>query len=144
MRDPAAALKAARRAAASAPERDEQEWIDVEMEAPNQLRRLAQWAIIAPDDGLVYSTRRLGQPITGVKRLLIHLLRQYIDQLGSQQSRFNAQLAAHMVGLEERVRELEAALDAVRNGGGDTTAVGPRAGEDTAPPAHRAGDTTPE
>lgn len=134
MRDPAAALEAARRAAASASEsEEEEEWIDTEMDAPHQLRRLAEWAIIAPDEREVYSTRRLGRPITGVKRLLIRLLRQYIDQLGSQQSRFNAQLAAHLIGIEERVRELEGAVDARRHAGGQTTPTGPRADGDTTP-----------
>ncbi len=111
MKDPAAALEAARRAAASAPESEDDAWAATERQAPFEIRRLAEWAIIAPDETRVYSTRRLGQPITGVKRLLIRLLSQYIDQIGSQQSRFNAQLAAHLIGLEERVRQLEAAAE---------------------------------
>lgn len=112
MKDPSAALEAARRAAASAPPSEEDARAASERQAPFQIRRLAEWAIIAPDESKVYSTRRLGQPITGVKRLLIRLLSQYVDQIGSQQSRFNAQLAAHLIGLEERVRKLEAAVDA--------------------------------
>ncbi len=114
MKDPAAALDAARRAAALADDSEDDVPAASERQAPFQIRRLAEWAIIAPDERKVYSTRRLGQPITGVKRVLIRLLSQYIDQIGSQQSRFNAQLAAHLIGLEERVRALEAALDAQR------------------------------
>ena len=133
MKDPAAALEAARRAAASAPESEDDLRAVTEREAPFQIRRLAEWAIIAPDEREVYSTRRLGRPITGVKRLLIRLLSQYVDQIGSQQSRFNAQLAAHLVGLEERVRKLEAAADA-RDGARDATRDAARdATRDTAP-----------
>ena len=51
-----------------------------------------------------YSTRRFGRPITAVKRLLVRLLRQYVGQMTAQQSRFNAQVAAHVMRLEERVR----------------------------------------
>ncbi len=74
-------------------------------------RRLARWAIIEPDAGQVYSTRRYGRPITAVKRGLVLLLRQYIGQVSAQQSRFNAQVAAHVVRLEERVAELERAAE---------------------------------
>jgi hypothetical protein len=71
------------------------------------LRDLAAWAVIEPDEAEVYSTRRLGAPITALKRLLIRLLRQYLAEVTGQQSRFNANLVAHLIGLEERVRELE-------------------------------------
>ncbi len=105
MKDPAEALQAARRAAASAPEHDATEWKFDEL--LTSTRRLAEWAIIEPQRAEVYSTRRFGKPITAVKRLLIRLLDQYLGQISAQQSRFNAQLAAHVVGLEERVAALE-------------------------------------
>jgi hypothetical protein len=70
-------------------------------------RRLAEWAIIEPEEDEVRSTRRHGRPITAVKLLLVRLLRQHIGQITAQQSRFNAQVAAHVVRLEERVAELE-------------------------------------
>jgi hypothetical protein len=37
------------------------------------------------------------------------MLRQYIGQMSAQQSRFNAQVAAHVLRLEQRVAELEEA-----------------------------------
>jgi hypothetical protein len=73
-------------------------------------RRLAEWAIIAPEPEHVYSTRRFGRPITAVKLLLVRMLRQYIGQMTAQQSRFNAQMAAHVMRLEQRVAELEEAV----------------------------------
>ncbi len=79
-------------------------------------RRLAEWAIIEPDESGVRSTRRKGRPITAVKLLLVRLLRQYIGQMTAQQSRFNAQVAAHVVRLEERVAELEDAARRDREG----------------------------
>jgi hypothetical protein len=74
--------------------------------------RLARWAIIEPDTAQVYSTRPYGRPITAVKRGLVLLLRQYIGQVSAQQSHFNAQVAAHVLRLEERVAELERAAAA--------------------------------
>ena len=65
---------------------------------------LERWAAIEVDPDLVYSTRRAGAPITGVKRLLLRLLRQYQVELESQQTRFN-------VAVVERLRELEARRD---------------------------------
>ena len=65
----------------------------------------------------MYSTRRYGRPITAVKRALVLLLRQYIGQVSAQQSRFNAQVAAHVVRLEERVAELERAAEERRRDG---------------------------
>ena len=72
-------------------------------------RRLAEWAVIEPEPTQVYSTRRYGRPITAVKLLLVRMLRQYIGQVSAQQSRFNAQVAAHVLRLEQRVAELEEA-----------------------------------
>jgi hypothetical protein len=120
VRDPEQALAAARAAAAaqaasaSAPAEEPAPW---SLEDPvRSSRRLAEWAIIEPSDVEVYSTRRLGAPITVVKRLLIRLLAQYIGQVSAQQSRFNAQIAAHVLRLEERVQVLEEAAQE-RSGG---------------------------
>jgi hypothetical protein len=79
-------------------------------------RQLAEWAIIEPEQAQVYSTRRFGKPITLIKRLLIRLLSQYLGQMSAQQSRFNAQVAAHVIRLEERVQALEAAAARVDDG----------------------------
>ena len=111
MRGPEQALVAARAAAASSPAvaGDDDPW---EPEgALSSARRLARWAIIEPEPAQVYSTRRLGGPITAVKRLLIRLLSQYLDQMSAQQSRFNASVAAHVIRLEERVGALERAAN---------------------------------
>ena len=110
MRTPEEALAAARAAAASSrPESGPQHHpvpvAEEDRAAAN--RRLARWAIVEPDKAEVYSTRRLGAPITALKRLLIRLMRQYLDQITAQQSRFNAHAAAYMLALEERVRALE-------------------------------------
>jgi len=111
MKTPEEALAVAReRALARRPEGEllpspELPGIEADRQAAN--RRLARWALIEPDHAEVYSTRRLGAPITAFKRLLIRLLRQYFDQVTAQQSRFNAHSAAYMLALEERVRALE-------------------------------------
>lgn len=108
MKDPQEALAAARAAAAAAPAtgNDETSW-NLE-DSFVSAKRLAEWAIIEPEQALVYSTRRFGKPITLLKRLLIRLLAQYLSQMSAQQSRFNAHLAAHVMKLEERVELLEA------------------------------------
>ena len=109
MKDPREALEAARAAAGDGGEPDGAPWSE---DSPaDSARRLARWAIIEPDPAQVYSTRRYGRPITAVKRGLVLLLRQYIGQVSAQQSRFNAQVAAHVVRLEERVAELERAAE---------------------------------
>ena len=74
-------------------------------------QRLAEWSVIKPDVERVYSTRRLGAPITLFKRLLLRLLRQYVDEAIAQETRYNALATAHILNLEERVRELEAKLE---------------------------------
>jgi hypothetical protein len=67
---------------------------------------LLEWAIIEPDLDLVVSTRRLGAPISAVKRLLIHLIRQYTGQLASQQTRVNVHLMGRLGELDERLADL--------------------------------------
>jgi hypothetical protein len=54
------------------------------------------------------STRRLGWPITAIKRGLMRLLRQYHGQLEGEETRFNVHLLAYTAGLERRIAELEA------------------------------------
>lgn len=105
MKDPQEALAAARRAAAGQPDPEAPPRSPDDPSA--SMRRLVEWAIIEPDDAEVYSTRRYGAPITGLKRVLIRLLRQYLDQVSAQQSRFNAHVAAHVVALEARIQALE-------------------------------------
>jgi hypothetical protein len=78
---------------------------------PDAKRRLAEYAIVKPDRAEVYSTRWYGAPITALKRLLIRLLRQYLDQVIAQQSRFNAHAAAYILELEDRVERLEQGRD---------------------------------
>jgi hypothetical protein len=115
VKDPADALAEARRRAAA---RNEPADVGAEPwslgDAAVSTRRLAEWAIIAPEQGRVYSTRRFGRPITAIKRLMIRMLGQYLGQMTAQQSRFNAQLAAHLIRLEERVQALEEAAGAER------------------------------
>ena len=65
---------------------------------------LSEWAVIELDpDELVYSTRAAGAPITALKRLLVHLLRQYFVELEARQTRFNIAVLARLDALEERV-----------------------------------------
>ena len=116
MKEPEQALEAARRAAGDAGPGDESAW---RLEDPSfSARRLAEWAIIEPEQAEVYSTRRFGKPITAAKRLLIRMLSQYLGQMSAQQSRFNAQIAAHVIRLEERVAALEDAGGRPRDPGG--------------------------
>ncbi|MEX2195836.1 MAG: hypothetical protein WD844_11170 [Thermoleophilaceae bacterium] len=66
------------------------------------LDQLREWALIEVDPSLVYSTRRLGGPVTFAKRMLLRLLRQYTTELEAQQTRFNVGVLGW---LEERERE---------------------------------------
>jgi hypothetical protein len=120
VKDPEEALAAARRAAAAQPADDDAVQVPPwAVESPvSSARRLAEWAIIEPDESGVRSTRPKGQAISALKLLLVRLLRQYIGQMTAQQSRFNAQVAAHVVRLEERVAELEKAARRDREGPG--------------------------
>ena len=71
------------------------------------LELLREWAAIQVDPDLVYSTRRLGAPVTAFKRLLMRLLRQYHVEVESRQTRFNIALLAHLDDLEARLSRLE-------------------------------------
>ena len=75
--------------------------------APPDPQLVADWAVIAVDPDLVYSTRRLGAPVTALKRLLMRLLRQYHVDLEAQQTRFNIAVLAHVRDLERRLAALE-------------------------------------
>ena len=72
--------------------------------------KLFEWALIEPDLRNVRSTRRLGAPVTALKRALLRLLGQYHAELIAEQARFNVNAAAYICRLEERVAELEAEL----------------------------------
>ena len=73
---------------------------------------LAEWAMIEIDPSeVVYSTRRAGAPITFLKRMLVRLLRQYLVELESRQTRFNIALLERVGSLEERVKRLESRVD---------------------------------
>ena len=80
--------------------------------APAEVTRdkLLRWAMIEPDLSYVRSTRRLGAPVTGVKRLLLRLLMQYHTELLAQQTRFNVGVFAELERLEGRLEELERKL----------------------------------
>ena len=64
---------------------------------------MREWAAIRVDPELIYSTRRFGAPLTMVKRGLLRLLRQYTNELESQQSRFNFVVLGRLRELEDRV-----------------------------------------
>jgi hypothetical protein len=68
---------------------------------------LADWAVLRGDPEAVYSTRRLGGPVTAVKRLLLRAMRQYLLDLEARQTRFNVAMLDRLDELERRVDELE-------------------------------------
>lgn len=70
--------------------------------------KLYDWAFIEPDRDQVVSTRRLGWPITVLKRTLMRLLRQYHGQLEGEQTRFNTHMVSYAASLERRIEALEA------------------------------------
>jgi hypothetical protein len=70
--------------------------------------QLMEWAVLEPDESTMRSTRRLGAPITLVKRALLHVLRQYHGELTAEQTRFNMHLLVHVAELEDRLARLEA------------------------------------
>ena len=109
MTDPEHAVKQARAAAAAmraqgAYEEDRPEAAD---EDATSLENLFEWAMIDPDLREVRSTRRLGAPVTLLKRGLVRLLQQYHAELISQQTRFNVHVLGHVRRLETRIDELE-------------------------------------
>ncbi len=64
------------------------------------LADLERWARIHVDPAGAYSTRRLGAPVTAVKRLMLRLLRQQQLELEAQQTRFNVAVVEHLRRLE--------------------------------------------
>lgn len=77
---------------------------------------LYEWAVLEPDEALVYSTRRAGKPITLAKRGLLRFLRQYHAQLTAEQTRMNLLLVAYAERLEDRIAQLEARLAELERG----------------------------
>jgi len=108
---PQEALAAARERAAAALARgayaDDLERFRVAPAQSPGLEQLLEWAVIEPDADELRSTRRLGAPITLVKRTLYRALRQYNAQVLSQQTRFNLVVAMHVAQLTARVTRLE-------------------------------------
>jgi hypothetical protein len=78
---------------------------------PTNLGRLYEWALIEISPDEIRSNRRLGAPITALKRLLGRLLRQYHNELSGHQSRFNYEALVYIAHLERRVAELERRAD---------------------------------
>jgi hypothetical protein len=72
------------------------------------IEQLSDWAAIEPDPDLMRSTRKLGAPITFVKRQLLHVMRQYLRELQAQQTRFNLIILGRVAELEERVEKVDA------------------------------------
>jgi hypothetical protein len=103
-RDAAAAMRAA------GSYRDDVEVLEAGP-APVSRAKLLRWAVIEPDLGYVRSTRRLGAPITGLKRLLLRLLMQYHAELLAQQTRFNVGILSELQRVSDRLDELEGQLE---------------------------------
>ncbi len=103
---PEEALAAAREAAA---QRDDTLPAGMSIEPTERvsIEQLMEWANIEPDPDLMRSTRRLGAPITWAKRQLVHVMRQYLRELQSQQTRFNLNVVIRVAELEDRVARLE-------------------------------------
>lgn len=103
---PEEALRAARAAAA---ERGDTLPAGMAIEPTERvsIEQLMEWAAIEPDPDLMVSTRRLGAPITWLKRQLVHVMRQYLRELESQQTRFNLNVLLRVAELEDRVTNLE-------------------------------------
>lgn len=68
---------------------------------------LSEWAVIAIEPDVMYSTRRGGAPITALKRLLLRFMRQHLVELEARQTRFNLGMLAALQELEKRVDRLE-------------------------------------
>ena len=115
---PEEALAAARAAAARASYEDVP-GLQIEPTDRVSLEQLMEWAVIEPTVDDVRSTRRLGGPITWVKRQLVHALRQYHGQILAEQTRFNMHVMVQLAELEDRLARLEASRDSERPDGRD-------------------------
>jgi hypothetical protein len=104
-----ARAEAARRRAAGGYAEDSEAVADLEdaITGPVTPQQLREWALIEVDAALLRSTRKAGAPVTGFKRLLLRLLRQYTNELEAQQTRFNVGVLARLEELEGRIAELE-------------------------------------
>jgi hypothetical protein len=101
---PEEALEAARAAAAAAQHDEAALPALPRPDARVSTDQLLEWAVIEPDPELLRSTRRLGRPITALKRLARRALQQELDELAAQQTRFNVHVLQRLVELEERDR----------------------------------------
>jgi hypothetical protein len=103
---PEEALAAAREAAAR---RDDALPAGMSIEPTERvsIQQHMEWANKEPHVDLIRSTRKRGAPITWAKRQLIHVLRQYLRELQSQQTRFNLNMIIRLAELEDRVTRLE-------------------------------------
>jgi hypothetical protein len=100
---PEEVLDAAREAAARAGhDLDRLEGMTVRPTDRVGLDQLFEWAVIEPDPALLRSTRRFGAPVTWLKRLARRALQQELNELTSQQTRFNLHVLERLVELEER------------------------------------------
>ncbi|HEX4108388.1 MAG TPA: hypothetical protein VHX88_09660 [Solirubrobacteraceae bacterium] len=108
---PEQALAHAREQARAARERGEysEDLSGFQVQVPDRRshEQLVEWALIEPDLDLVRSTRAWGAPITALKRGAVHVLRQYLAQIESQQSRFNVHMLVRVAELEDRMADLE-------------------------------------
>ena len=104
-----ARAEAARRRAAGASREDSEPVRELEdaITGPDTPQQLREWALIEVDTELLRSTRRAGAPVTGFKRLLLRLLRQYTNELEAQQTRFNVGVLARLEEIESRIAKLE-------------------------------------
>ena len=116
---------AAARAAAAAREDALPAGMSIEPTERVSIEQLMEWANIEPDVDLMRSTRRLGAPITWAKRQLVHVLRQYLRELQSQQTRFNLNVVIRVAELEDRVARLEDARAPRTRGPGTRAPDGP-------------------
>jgi hypothetical protein len=96
------------------------------------VEQLMEWAVIEPDESKMRSTRRLGAPITFVKRLMLRGLQQHFNELTMLQARFNLHLLVRMTELEDRVIALERENAALRSAAAGDVGPAPAAGH---PPA---------
>ena len=63
-----------------------------------------EWAIIAPDEARGPLDAPLRHADDPLKRGLVRLLRQYLNEVNAQQTRFNVQVAAYSIALEHVIR----------------------------------------
>ena len=90
--------------------------------------RLIDDAVIEPDLSGIRSTRRLGAPITFLKRGMLRLLGQYHGQMQAQETLFNLHSAMLVRALERRIDELETRIASSKaSGERPPGAVGARA-----------------